>query len=194
MAVMLPSSNQPRDEFWKTTQRRAAQMAASMNRHGVHIGIEFLGPEYLRFRLPYAFIWKMSDTLQWCKEAGANWGFILDSWHWHWAGATTDDILAAGRSRIAYVHLSDARRMRPEDVRDNMRLFPGEGVIDFNGFFRALERIGYDSGVSPEPLGRVPASMSPQEASAIALKTTRAVMEKAGVTIIDGRKSSLKAS
>jgi hypothetical protein len=36
--------------------------------------------------------------------------------------------------------------------------------------------------------------MSPQEASAIALKTTRAVMEKAGVTIIDGRKSSLKAS
>ncbi len=71
--------------------------------------------------------------------------------------------------------------MAPEAVRDNMRLMPGEGIIDLVGFFRAVKTIGYTGGVSPEPLGRVPADMSAEDAARLGLETTLAVMKKAGV-------------
>ena len=46
---------------------------------------------------------------------------------------------------------------------------------------QALKKIGYADGVSPEPLGRVPAEMSPEDGAKLALDTTLAVMKKAGV-------------
>ena len=45
----------------------------------------------------------------------------------------------------------------------------------------ALKKIGYRDGVSPEPLGRVPAEMSAEDAARLGLETTLAVMKKAGV-------------
>ena len=36
-------------------------------------------------------------------------------------------------------------------------------------------------GVSPEPLGRVPADMSPEEGARLGLETTLAMMKKAGM-------------
>ena len=58
---------------------------------------------------------------------------------------------------------------------------PGEGSIDLVGFFQALKKIGYVDGVSPEPLGRVPADMSPEDGARLALEMTLAVMKKAAV-------------
>lgn len=107
-------------------------------------------------------------------------GVILDAWHWHHSGGTTTEIRATSKSRLVHVHVSDARPMRPEDVRDNMRVMPGEGSIDLVGFFQALKAIGYTDGVSPEPLGRVPAEMSAADAAKLGLETTLAVMRKAG--------------
>jgi sugar phosphate isomerase/epimerase len=58
---------------------------------------------------------------------------------------------------------------------------PGEGIIDLVGFFQALKKIGYTDAVSPEPLGRVPADMTPEEGARLGLSTTRGVMKTAGV-------------
>jgi len=44
-----------------------------------------------------------------------------------------------------------------------------------------LKHIGYTDGVSPEPLGRIPAAMPAEDAARLALETTLAVMRKAGV-------------
>jgi sugar phosphate isomerase/epimerase len=66
------------------------------------------------------------------------------------------------------------------DVRQH-RLLTGEGVIDLNGFCRALVRIGYDGGVAPETIGpRIPDDMPPEESARLALQMTSAVMKKAG--------------
>jgi len=89
--------------------------------------------------------------------------------------------LLAEKASLRHVHVSDAKAQPPEEVRDNQRVMPGEGVIDLVGFFQALKKIGYDGGVSPEPLGRVPEGMSPEEGAKLALDTTLAVMKKAGV-------------
>src|SRR4029079_1342282 len=99
------------------------------------------------------------------------------------------DILATDKGRIVHVHISDARPQPPEEVRDNQRVMPGEGSIDLVGFLQALKKIGYTDGVSPEPLGRVPAEMSAEDGAKLALETTLAVMKKAGVVEGEGRQT-----
>jgi sugar phosphate isomerase/epimerase len=58
---------------------------------------------------------------------------------------------------------------------------PGEGVIDFKGFFQALKKIGYEDGVSPEVFGRGLKTMAPEDGARLGFETTTAVMRKAGV-------------
>ena len=127
------------------------------------------------------FVWTLPETLALAKDCGPNIGVILDVWHWHHSGGTIGDILAADTSRIVHIHVSDAKETPVADVRDNQRLMPGEGIIDLVGFFQALKKIGYADGVSPEPLGRIPAEMTPEEAARLALQTTVTVMKRAGV-------------
>jgi len=181
MAVMPPSSETPKVELRKIFKDRLAAISEVLLRSKVRLGLEFLGPLHLRTRLPHEFIWRMDELLDFSKECGPSIGLVLDAWHWHHAGAGGADILAAGKTRIVHVHVSDAAKMPPEDVRDNQRLLPGEGVIDLVALFRALRQIGYEDGVSPEPLGRIPPDMSPEEGARLGLESTLAVMRKAGV-------------
>ena len=83
--------------------------------------------------------------------------------------------------QIVVVHIEDAKQQPPEDVRDNMRLLPGEGVIDLNGFLKALKKIGYEGQIQPEPLSRFPAGTSADEVAKQCLAATLAVMKKAGL-------------
>jgi sugar phosphate isomerase/epimerase len=187
MMVVLPASTtQPKDEQRKLARDRFAAISDVLQKSNVRLGLEFLGPLYFRAGRAGGppstpFIWNLPDTIALAKESGPNIGAILDAWHWHHSGSTTSDILAAGKSRIVHVHISDAKQSAPEDVRDNQRFMPGEGIIDLVGFLQALKTIGYTDGISPEPLGRVPQEMSPEDAAKLALDTTLSVMKKAGV-------------
>jgi sugar phosphate isomerase/epimerase len=181
MAVLPPSSQTPKPELRKIIKDRLLPINETLSRSNVRLGIEFLGPLHFRTRNPHEFIWRMDEALEFAKECGSNIGLTLDAWHWHHAGATAADILSAGKSRVVHVHVSDARQQPPEDVRDNQRLMPGEGVIDLVTFFRSLQKIGYTDAVSPEPIGRVPPEMPAEEGARLGLETTVAVMKKAGV-------------
>jgi len=178
IAVLPPSSATPKPEFRRLLKDRVSAIAEVLQRSQVRLGLEFLGPLHFRTRQPHEFIWRMDEALQFATECGPNIGLLLDAWHWHHAGATAADIIAAGRSRVVHIHVSDASRQRPEDVRDNQRLLPGEGVIDLVAFFTALKTIGYADAVSPEPLGRIPADMPSEEAARLALRATLDVMKK----------------
>jgi sugar phosphate isomerase/epimerase len=187
MMVVLPASSAlAKDEQWKIARDRLAAISEVLQKSHLRLGIEFLG--VLQFRTPRPdgppmnpFIWNLPDAVALAKDSGPNIGVILDVWHWHHSGSTIDDILATGKDRIVHVHVSDAKAQPPEEVRDNQRLMPGEGVINLVGFFQALKKIGYEGGVSPEPLGRVPQDMSPEDGAKLALETTTAVMKNAGV-------------
>lgn len=181
MAVLSPASRTPKPELRKIVTDRLRAISEILARSGLRLGLEFLGPLYMRTRLPYEFIWRMDETVELAADGGPNIGVVLDAWHWHHAGGTVADILAAGTSRIVHVHVSDAKDQPAEDVRDNQRLMPGEGIIDLAGFFQALAKIGYVDGVSPEPLGRVPEDMSPEDGARLGLDTTTQVMKQAGV-------------
>ncbi|MGH9371699.1 MAG: sugar phosphate isomerase/epimerase family protein, partial [Vicinamibacterales bacterium] len=186
MAVLSPGSPVPKEERHTFVKARLAPIAEILRRSDIRLGLEFLGPLHFRRpseRSPHQYIWTLNDTVALAKEVGPNIGVVLDIWHWHHSGGTAADILAAGKSRIVHIHVSDAKAQPPEDVRDNQRLMPGEGVIDSVGFFQALKKIGYVDAVSPEPIGRVPAGMSAEEGARLGLETTLAVMKKAGVFV-----------
>jgi len=186
MVVVPPATTRPREDQRALARERLAAVAEVLQRSNIRLGLEFLGPLYMRSARPGGppvnpFIWTLPDTLALAKDSGPNVGVILDVWHWHHSHGTIADILSADASRIVHIHVSDAKDMPAEDVRDNQRLMPGEGIIDLVGFFGALKRIGYAGGVSPEPLGRVTPEMSPADAARLGLQTTVAVMKKAGV-------------
>jgi sugar phosphate isomerase/epimerase len=183
MAVLFPASPVPKDERHKFVKDRVTAIAAVLERSKIRLGLEFLGPVYFRSneKSPHTFIYTLPETVALAAECGPNIGVVLDAWHWHHSRGTTAEIVAAGKSRIVHVHVSDAKPAPPEEVRDNQRHMPGEGVIDLAGFFQALKQIGYVGGVSPEPLGRVPADMPAEEGARLGLESTLAVMKKAGI-------------
>jgi sugar phosphate isomerase/epimerase len=182
MSTWIPSSSEtPKSELRKIWKARFQACANVLARSHVRLGLEFLGPLHIRRQRPHEFIWRMDEMLEFARECGPNVALLLDSWHWHHAGANTSDILAAGKDGIVHVQVNDAPRLPPEEIRDNERLMPGEGVIDLPGFFDALRKIGYSDGVSPEVFGRGLKDVPPEEGAKMGLETTRAVMRKAGL-------------
>jgi sugar phosphate isomerase/epimerase len=200
--LVLPATTggPSREERWKVVRNRLAAISGVLGKHEIRLGLEFLGPLVFRTRTPggrgrggasvdpnappppppVPFVWTLSETVRLGADSGPNVGVTLDAWHWYHSGGTVADILSTPASRIIHVHVSDARQMPPEEVQDNMRLLPGEGIIDLVGFFRALGRIGYQGGVAPETIGpRIPDDMPPEESARLALEMTAAVMKKA---------------
>lgn len=180
MTYIMSSSDTPKEELREIYKQRFTECARILERSGVRLGLEFLGPLHIRKAFRYEFIWRMNEMLEFAKECGPNVGLTLDSWHWHHAGATTQDIVAAGRERIVHVHFNDAPNLPPEQIRDDQRLMPGEGVINLTGFLRALQQIGYTDALSVEVFGRAK-DMTPEDAARLGLKTSLAVFQKAGV-------------
>jgi len=178
---IMSSSETPKSELRALYKKRFGAAARVLAEHNVRLGLEFLGPLHIRKRFPNEFIWRMHEMLEFALECGPNVGLLLDAWHWHHAGATAQDILAAGKAGVVHVHVSDAPNLPPEKISDGERLMPGEGVIDFNAFFGALKKIGYEDGISPEVLGPRARNLAPAEGAKIGLESTLRVMKKAGV-------------
>lgn len=179
---IMPSSQTPKVELRALYLKRFRACADVLARSHVRLALEFLGPLHLRQAAPHEFIWRMPEMLAFARECGPNVGLLLDVWHWHHAGATTADILQAGKDGIVHVHFNDAPDLPPDKIRDDQRLMPGEGVIDLVGFLRALQQIGYQDALSVEVFGRGLKDMTPEEGARLGLEKSRAVMKKAGVS------------
>jgi sugar phosphate isomerase/epimerase len=125
----------------------------------------------------------MNEMLEFAKECGSNAGLTLDAWHWHHAGGTIQDILAAGKERIVAVHFDDAPDLPADQIRDDQRLLPGKGIINLTGFLQALQKIGYEDSLSVEVFGGGLKQMPPRESAKLCLDSSVAVFKKAGVPI-----------
>ncbi len=181
VTYILSSSDTPKDELRKIYKERFTEAARVLAESNVRVGLEFLGPLHIRKQFKHEFIWRMNEMLEFAKECGPNVGLLLDAWHWHHAGATTEDIVKAGRDAIVHVHFDDAPNLPPEQIRDDQRLLPGEGVINLTGFLQALQKIGYTDALSVEVFGRGLKDMPVEKAAKLGLDSSVAVFRKAGV-------------
>ncbi|OZB95151.1 sugar phosphate isomerase/epimerase [Paenibacillus sp. XY044] len=150
---ILPSTDAKPAHFMALATRRLRICAQILGSYGIRLALEFVGPHHLRTAWKYPFIWTMEETLDWIDAIGeSNVGLLLDAYHWHTNGLSADDIERLQPQQIVHVHINDAPDLPVEAVLDNERLYPGEGVIDLEGFLRSLQRIGYDGIVSQEVL------------------------------------------
>jgi sugar phosphate isomerase/epimerase len=149
----IPASSElPAAELEPRLQRRLAEIAAILEEHGIDFAMEVLGPLHRRREGAHEFIWKLPDAAEFAAACGREVGLLVDSWHWHHAGGTVDEIVAIG-PMIRHVHVADAPDLPAERIRDECRLLPGEGIIDHTGFFAAIRAADYDRLVSPEIRG-----------------------------------------
>lgn len=181
VTYIMSSSNTPKEELRATFHKRFSEAARILADSNVRLGLEFLGPLHIRKQFPHEFIWQMTEMLEFAESCGPNVGLLLDAWHWHTSGATTKDIVRAGKQRIVHVHFDDAPNLPPEQIRDNERLLPGEGVINLVGFLQALKQIGYTDALSVEVFGRNLKSYTPEQAARMGLEASISVFKKAGV-------------
>jgi sugar phosphate isomerase/epimerase len=183
MTYLMASSETPKDELRRLYKKRLSECAGILARSHCRLGLEFLGPAQFRTQFRHEFIWRMNEMLDFAKECGSNVGLTLDAWHWHHAGGTIADILAAGKDRIVVVHFDDAPNLPADRIRDNQRLLPGEGVIDLTGFLKALQKIGYRDSLSVEVFGRGLKEMPPAESAKLCLDSSVAAFRKAGIPL-----------
>ena len=151
--IMPGSNDRPYDENYQFHVSRFTPIAKILGDYGVSLGLEFIGPKTLRDSQKYPFIHTMSDMLAMGRDIGPNVGLLLDAWHWYTSHGTVADLKALTPEQVVYVHVNDAPQGVPIDEQvDNVRDLPGAtGVIDIAGFLQALQSIGYDGPVTPEP-------------------------------------------
>ena len=156
---------------------RFKPIAEILGEHGCSLGLEFIGPRTLRVDKSYGFIHSMDGMLALGHAIGTgNVGLLLDCWHWYTGLGTISDLMGLTADDVVHVHVNDAPDgVYVGDQIDNKRALPGEtGVIDLVGFLSALQKIGYDGPVSPEPFSQSVREMAAQDA----VQTTHDALDK----------------
>lgn len=169
VAQWLPSASDDRKfgENFRWHIQRFKPIAEILDAHGCRLGLEFIGPRTLRVEKSYGFIHSMDGMLGLAHAIGTgNVGLLLDCWHWYTGLGTVSDLMALTAEDVVHVHVNDAPAgVDVADQIDNRRALPGEtGIIDLVGFLKALQKIGYDGPVSPEPFSQSVREMAAQDA------------------------------
>jgi len=160
---ILPSTDMKPAHFMAVATKRLRICAQILGAYGIRLGLEFVGPHHLRTQWKHPFIWTVDETLDWIDAIGeSNVGLLFDAYHWYTNELTVADIERLRPEQIVHVHINDAPDLPVEEVLDNGRLYPGEGVIDLAGFLRALHHIGYKGVVAQEILTASRSTESPE--------------------------------
>ncbi|MBH5317032.1 sugar phosphate isomerase/epimerase [Paenibacillus sp. GSMTC-2017] len=179
---ILPSTDHDSAHFMALAIRRLRQCAQLLNVYGIRLGLEFVGPHHLRTRWRNPFIWTMEETLDFIRAIDEqNVGLLLDSYHWYTTGLTRSHIESLRAEQIVHVHINDAPNVAIEEVLDNGRIYPGEGIIDLVGFLQSLQTIGYTGPVSQEVLTGQALAETPQQLIARSKKGFDLVFAGAGL-------------
>lgn len=156
--------------------RRLGAIAEVLGDHGMRLGLEYVGPKTLWSSQRYPFVHTMAETKELIAATGRkNIGFVLDSWHWYTSKETKADLLTLKNEDVVSVDLNDAPKGIPVDQQiDNARELPmATGVIDVAAFLDALQSIGFDGPVRPEPFNAELRKMPREQALAVTADAMR---------------------
>ncbi|MEU8627695.1 sugar phosphate isomerase/epimerase family protein [Streptomyces sp. NPDC048669] len=153
--VLNPFSALGQGEALVVARRRIVQLADSAAAYGVRLAVEAVsvvdglppeldGPHPVAATLP-----AVAELLH---ESGTeNAAVLVDSFHWAVAGADPDHIRALGAGGVAHVQIADVPHTgTPYGWTDSLRLFPGDGALNWPAFADALTQVGYTGATSVE--------------------------------------------
>jgi sugar phosphate isomerase/epimerase len=175
VTYILPSTDLPSAQFMAQAVYRLRVCAEILGAYGLRFGLEFVGPHHARTARKNPLIWTVEETLDMVAAIGlSNVGLLIDSYHCYTTGFESSQLEQLKSEQIVHVHINDAKDLPIEELKDNDRLYTGEGVIDLKGFLTALKKTGYDGPVAQEVLTpRLPTN-DPEEL----LKRTKAGFDR----------------
>jgi sugar phosphate isomerase/epimerase len=158
-ATYMPSgsNDRPFRENFDWHVARLRPIAEVLRDEGCRFGIEFIGPKTYRTAFQHEFIYTLDGVMELISAIGTgNVGVMLDSWHLYASGGSLADLQRLTNQDVVVVHVNDAPAEIARDEQiDTVRTLPMEtGVIDLVGFMRALQEMGYDGPVMPEPFSK----------------------------------------
>jgi sugar phosphate isomerase/epimerase len=171
----------PKETLLPRVVERIGQLDRALDGTGVRVGMEFLGVKTLRLERPHVFVQSMGEANQILEEAGAKHvGITLDSYHWYAAGDTLDTIKQTPAGRIVLLHVNDAKDLPREQLLDQDRVLPGEGVIPLADWLRAIDATGFDGFIALEVLGPRLAGLDVEERARLGKETTAPLLAALG--------------
>lgn len=146
-----------------------AELAARAERRGLRIAYE--AQAWARRVKTTAHAWRI------VQEAGhPALGLCLDSFHQFAAGGDLGGLSDVPGDKIFHVQLADAQRLSPDAGRHH-RLFPGQGVLDLDGFLGQVLASGYGGPLSLEVSNDVYRQGDPRYAAIDAMRSMLALEE-----------------
>ncbi|MBO1510284.1 sugar phosphate isomerase/epimerase family protein [Metabacillus bambusae] len=150
---ILPSTDLKAARLMSLAVKRLRICSDVLSAYGIRLGLEYVGPHHLRKTWKNPFIWTQEETLELIDAIGlSNVGLLLDSYHWYTTGLTSQDLVKLKENQIVHVHINDAYNLPAAELKDNDRLYTGEGVIDLALFLQSIKQTGYTGPVAQEVL------------------------------------------
>jgi sugar phosphate isomerase/epimerase len=82
--------------------------------------------------------------------SSSNVGALVDCSHWGIIGYDVDAFFSALGKRLWHIHLRDSAGPDTGDQKQKLEMTPGDGIVDFKKFGRALDKVNYKGDVSLE--------------------------------------------
>jgi sugar phosphate isomerase/epimerase len=179
-ATFMPSGSNERefDENFAWHISRLRPIAELLREEGCRLGIEYIGTATWRAQFPHEFIYTLPGLMDLIAAIDVdNVGVMVDSWHLFSAGGTVEELERLTNRDVVVAHVNDAPAGIGWDEQiDTQRALPLEtGVLDLVGFMQALQRIGYDGPVMPEPFSQRVNELAATDPLAAARETERSM-------------------
>ncbi|MFN2744893.1 2-keto-myo-inositol isomerase [Bacillus sp. z60-18] len=140
--------------------------------YGVKIAVEFVGhPECTVNTFSQAY-----DIVNTVNRD--NVGLVFDSFHFHAMGSNLEDLKQADGKKIFIYHIDDTEDFPIGILRDEDRVWPGQGAIDLDAHLSTLKEIGFSDVVSVELFRPEYYKLSAEETIKKAKETTVDVVSK----------------
>ncbi|MGI6777793.1 MAG: sugar phosphate isomerase/epimerase family protein [Acetivibrionales bacterium] len=119
-------------------------LADCAEKYGVKLAYEFVG-------YPNCSVNTFGQTYDIIKAVNRDSvGMVLDCFHFHAMGSRIEDLQKADAGKIFIFHIDDSEDLPVGALRDDKRLWPGEGAVDLDSILGTLKGIGYSEMVSVE--------------------------------------------
>ena len=132
------------DEIRKETVEKLHNLANKADKVGLKLAFEFVG-------YPNCSVNTFGQAYDIIKEVNKdNVGLVEDAFHFHAMGSRWEDLENADGSKIFIFHLDDSEDLPIGLLRDDKRLWPGDGCIDVPRMFKTLKNLRFDYATSLE--------------------------------------------
>ena len=157
--------------------RKAAERYRVICDAGDQIGVI---PE-MEFWGPVKAVNTLADAAYVAIQSGHPKACILaDIYHMYKGGSGHDSVRLLKGDAIPVIHTNDYPADPPrEAIKDEHRVYPGDGIAPLTALFRTLKSIGFSGALSVEVFNRAYWAQDPLEVCKTALEKTRAAVKKA---------------